>query len=203
MTDSQFIWTTVINGLVALGTAGAVVVALFGKKFFVPKLEIVLANPLGELTKWEKDGKQHAARFYHARVINTRRWSSGTNLSLNLIAVQEERPDHTFSDEWQGDVQIKWKHIRHYPQPNYIGKSVDYDLVSVDAETFVSLHPIAAASSFKRFRNEKCRLRVWLQARCTESDSHVTQFDISWDGMWAETAEEMKKHFIVETSLIV
>jgi hypothetical protein len=187
-----------INGLVALGTIGAVAVALFRRKFCPPKLEIILANPFGELTEWEKDGSKHAARFYHARVINTRRWSPGTNLSLNLIAVEEERSDHTFSDEWQGDVQIKWKHPRNYPQPNYIGKPVDYDLVSVDAENFVSLHPIAAASSLNKFRKEKFRLRVWLQARSTEADSPVTKLEISWDGTWAEAEEEMKKHFIVK-----
>jgi hypothetical protein len=198
MTDCQFFWYMVVNGLVALGTIGTVVVALFGKKFYPPKLEIILTNPLGELTKWEKDGKKHAARFYHARVINRRRWSPGSNLSLNLIAVEEERSDRTFSDEWQGDVQIKWKHPRNYPQPTSIGKTVDYDLVSVDAEHFVSLYPIAATSSLSRVRKEKFRIRVWLQARSAEADSPVTKFDISWDGTWVEAEEEMKKHFIVK-----
>jgi hypothetical protein len=190
-----YLIATIIMGL---ATVGAVFFALFGKKFCPPKLEIILANPLGELTKWEKDGKKHCARFYQARVINTRRWSPGTNLSLNLIAVEEERSDHTFSDEWQGDVQIKWKHPHHYPQPNYIGKPVDYDLVSVDAEHFVSLHPIAAASSLNRVRTEKFRICVWLQARSTEADSPVTNFDISWDGIWAEETAEMSKHLIVK-----
>jgi hypothetical protein len=183
-----------------LATVGAVVFALFGKKFRPPKLEIILPDPPRELAKWQKEGKDHHAWFYHARVINTRRWSPGTNLSLNLIAVEEERPDHTFSEEWQGDVQIRWKHPTHYPQPNYIGKPVDYDLVSVDADHFVSLHPIAASSSLNRVRTEKFTIRVWPQARSTEADSPVTKFDISWDGTWAETEEEVKKHFIVKPS---
>jgi hypothetical protein len=198
MTDCQFFWYMVVNGLVALGTIGTVVVALFGKKFYPPKLEIRLANPHGELTKWKKGEDKRAARFYHARVTNTRRWSPGTNLSLNLIAMEEERSDHTFSDEWQGDVQIKWKHPSNYPQPTSIGKAVDYDLVSVDAEHFVSLHPIAATSSLSKVRNEHFRIRVWLQARSTESNSRVTKFDISRDGTWVEAEEEMKKHFIVK-----
>jgi hypothetical protein len=198
MTDCQFFWYMVVNGLVALGTIGTVVVALFGKKFYPPKLEIRLANPHGELTKWKKGEDKRAARFYHARVTNTRRWSPGTNLSLNLIAMEEERSDHTFSDEWQGDVQIKWKHPSNYPQPTSIGKAVDYDLVSVDAEHFVSLHPIAATSSLSKVRNEQFRIRVWLQARSTESNSRVTKFDISRDGTWVEAEEEMKKHFIVK-----
>jgi len=105
----------VVNVLVASGTIGAVVVALFGKKFYPPKLEIKLANPLGELTRWEKDGTKHCARFYQARVINTRRWSPGTGLSLNLIAVEEERSDHTFFDEWQGDVQTKMETPKSLP----------------------------------------------------------------------------------------
>ena len=198
MTDCQFFWYMVVNGLVALGTIGAVVIALFGKKFRPPKLEIILPNPPGELAKWSKEGKDQRAWFYHARVINTRRWSPGINLSLNLIAVEEERSDHTFSEEWQGDVQIRWKHPTLYPQPNYIGKPVDYDLVSVDEGLFVSLHPIAGSSSFNRVRNEKFRIRVWLQARSTEADSPVTKVEISWDGIWEETEQEMKKHFIVK-----
>jgi hypothetical protein len=112
--------------------------------------------------------------------------------------VEEERSDHTFSDEWQGDVQLKWKHPGNYTQPNSIGKPVDYDLVSVDAGLFSSLHPIAAASSLTRNRSGKFRIRVWLQARSTEADSRVTKFEISWDGAWEEAAEEMKKHFIVK-----
>lgn len=188
----------VVNSLVAIGTLGAVIVALFGKKFFPPKLKIILPDPLGELTKWKKDGKDKCARFYHARVTNTRRWSPATNLSLHLIAVEEERSDHTFSDEWKGDVQLKWKYPSHYPQPSYIGKSADYDLVSVDAEHFVSLHPIAAESTLNRVRTEEFRIRVWLQARATESDSPVVIVEISWDGTWAEANEEMKKHFITK-----
>jgi hypothetical protein len=189
-----YIAATIFMGL---ATFGAVLVALFGKKFFPPKLKIILANPLGELTKWEMDGKVHSARFYQARVINTRRWSPATNISLHLIAVEEERSNHNFSDEWKGDVQLKWKHPSHYPQPSFIGKPVDYDLVSVGAEKCVSLHPIAAASSLNRVRSEKCRFRVWLQARATESDSPVVGVEISWDGTWAEARDEMSKHFII------
>lgn len=181
-----------------LATFGAVLVALFGKKFYPPQLEITLPNPFGELTKWEKDGKGHGARFYHARVINTRRWSPASNVSLHLIAVEEERSDHSFSDDWKGDVQLKWKHPGHYPQPSYIGKPVDYDLVSVDAGHFVSLHPIAAASTLNRVRTEKFRVRVWLQARATESDSPVVIVETSWDGTWIESSEEMNKHFIIK-----
>jgi hypothetical protein len=198
MTDCQFFWYMVVNVLVALGTIGAVVVALFGKKFYPPKLQVTLANPLGELAEWQREGKKHAARFYQARVTNKRRWSPGTNPSLYLMRVEEERSDHTFSDEWQGDVQLKWKHPGNYAQPNSIGKPVDYDLVSVDAELFASLHPIAAASSLTRNRKEKFRIRVWLQVRSAEADSPVTKFEISWDGTRAEEEGEMKKHFIVK-----
>jgi hypothetical protein len=190
-----YLIATIIMGL---ATVGAVFFALFGKKFCPPKMEIILPDPTGELAQWQKEGKDHRAWFYHARVINRRRWSPGTNLSLNLIAVEEERSDHTFSEEWQGDVKIRWKHPTHYPQPNYIGKPVDYDLVSVDEGHFVSLHPTAASSSFNRVRKEKFRIRAWLQARSTEADSPFTKVEISWDGIWIAAEQEMKKHFIVK-----
>jgi len=190
-----YLIATIFMGVMTLGV---VLVALFGKKWFPPKLEITIPNPLGDLTRWQKDGKKHYARFYHARVTNTRRWSPASNLSLHLITVEEERADHTFSDEWSGDVQLKWKHPRYYPQPSFLGKPVDYDLVSVDANHFVSLHPIAAATNLNRVRNEKCRFRLWLQAKATESDSPVVGVEISWDGTWAEATDEMSKHFIIK-----
>lgn len=118
-------------------------------------------------------------------------------MSLHLIKVQEERLDKTFSEEWIGDVQLKWKHPKYYPQPDKVGKPVDYDLVSVDSGNFVSIHPIVAASSLDRVRKEGCRLRLWLQARSTEIDSLVVIVEISWDGMWVEGNEEMKEHFIL------
>jgi hypothetical protein len=181
---------------VGLATLLLALVALFGKKFYPPKLEITLPDPPGELAKWKRDGKDHRAWFYHARVVNRRRWSPGTNLSLNLIAVEEERADHTFSEEWQGDVQIRWKYPSHYPQPNSIGKPVDYDLVSFDEDRFVSLHPIAASSPLKW--DKAFRIRVWLQARSTEGDSLVTRFYISWNGAWAEAEKEMGKYFSIK-----
>ncbi len=85
MTHSQFVWYMVVNGLVACGTIGAVFVALFGKRFFRPKLKLTLPNPQGELAKWKHDGKEMSARFYQIRVTNNRRWSPATNIGVHLI----------------------------------------------------------------------------------------------------------------------
>jgi hypothetical protein len=121
-----------------------------------------------------------------------------TNVGVHVITVEEERSDHELYEDWKGDVQLKWKHSHFYPQPGYVGKPVEYDLVSVNAEHFVSLHPIAAASSFNRVRTEKFRCRVWVQARATEANSTAIRVEISWDGVWAEATDEMAKHFIVK-----
>jgi len=197
MTDLQFTWYMIVNGFVAIGTIGAVVAALFGKKLFPPKLELTLAQPLGELTKWKQEGLDKGARFYHVRVTNKRRWSPATNLGVHLIAMEEERSDNKFYRDWEGDVQLKWKHTNSIPQPGQVGKPVDYDLVSVNSECFVSLHPIAAATSLNRVRTDRCRFRVWIQARATECDSPVVRIEMSWDGKWSEGNEEMSKHFII------
>ena len=93
MTQCQFFWYMVVNSLVALGTIGAVFVALFGKKFYRPKLELTLANPKGELAKWTVGGKDMSARFYQVRVTNRRRWSPANNVGIHLIGIDEQRPD--------------------------------------------------------------------------------------------------------------
>lgn len=197
MTDHQFVWYMLINALVAIGTIGAVIVALFGKKFFPPKLELTLVSPNGELTGWKnKEGKQEYARFYHVRVSNERRWSPATDVSMHIIAMLEERADHELHEDWRGDIQITWRFRSNYPQPTRVGKAVDYDIVSVNDQGYVSLHPIAAASSFRKVRNGKCRFTILLQAKSAEGDSDVAKANISWDGTWDET-EAMAKHFII------
>ena len=45
-----YLIATIFMGLM---TFGAVLVALFAKKWLPPKLKVTLFNPLGELTTWE------------------------------------------------------------------------------------------------------------------------------------------------------
>ena len=198
MTPHQFTWYMVVNSLTAIGTIGAVIVALFGKKFFRPKLAVTLANPQGEVATWKKgDGKEGKARFYQARITNKRRWSAATNISLHLVAVHEERSDNEFHEDWSGDVQMRWKHTSSFPQPSYVGKPVDYDLANVNRDGFVQLNPIVAAS-LNTVRTGKCRFQIVLQARATECDSPLVRVEISWDGKWEDATESMAKHFIIK-----
>ena len=84
MTDHQFHWYMAVNWLVAVGTLGAVFVALFGRFLFRPKLQLELESTKGEWTSWRKEGKEMLARYYHVRATNPRRrWSSATGISLS------------------------------------------------------------------------------------------------------------------------
>ena len=197
MSNSQFIWYMVVNIFVAFGTVGAVIVALFGRKFFPPKLEVELANPQGEFTSWTQDGKEHKARYYQVQVRNKRRWSPASDVSVHIVQMLVPGPDTILHEEWQGDVPITWKFRSSYPEPNRVGKPINYDLVSVNDENQVSLHPIAAATSFNRIRAGSCRFAVLVQAKSAERDSKIVKINVSWDGIWERETEQMARHFFV------
>lgn len=194
----------VVNTLVAVGTLGTVVVALFGnywrRRFFPPKLKVQLCEPAGELTSSRFAEQSKKSWYYHVMVENEHRWSPATNVSLHLVAMDLPGPDNQFIREWNGDVQLKWAFMAFYPAQNRtVGKPIRYDLVSVDEEfSNLALHPIAASTSLKATRQGKCRFAVWLQARSSESDSRIARIEISWDGVWKDNPADMDKHLILK-----
>jgi hypothetical protein len=179
-----------------LATFLAVLVALFGKKFYPPKLKLRLFNDEGELTSFGQ--VQESTRYYHLEVSNERRWSPASDVSVHVTTIEQEGPDRELHPDWMGDVQIKWRFSKFYPAPSRIGKPFCFDLVSVKEDGTVLLQPIAAASSFKKEWKGPCRFRLWLKARAAEADSNWLAIEISWDGQWHVNSTDMKKHFIIK-----
>jgi hypothetical protein len=83
--------------LVALGTIGAVLVALFGSplraKFFPPVFEFNILKLTGEPCPVKNAQQQHVAdsRYYHLNVRNKRGWVPATHSQLRLIRVSGPR----------------------------------------------------------------------------------------------------------------
>ena len=98
--QSLFWWNWWPQLAVAVGTIGAVLVALFGQafraKFFPPKLSLRLENTSGEAIQ-ESAWK---ARYYHLRVSNSRRWSPAHEVRVVLLREEEPGPNE--------DLQVIW-----------------------------------------------------------------------------------------------
>ena len=207
---SQFWMSWWVQLAVAIGTVGAVIVALFGPfraKFFPPQLSIVLADPEGELTQvrlaWmENDVEQERpedARYYHVRVSNSRRWSPAHQAQVFLIQVEEPAADGQFAVSWAGDLPLNWKHQQLFPLLRTVGPTSEADLCSVVKDKWLQLHPLIVPNNLEAKRREPTKLILSVQAKSNECDSRVLRVKVAWDGDWHEGAQEMRRHLVIET----
>lgn len=196
---------------VAVGTIGAVVVALFGQafrgKFFPPLLSLSLADPRGELTEvrlaWTDGGQTHerseAARYYHLRVSNARRWSPAQQVQVVLLRVEEAGADGEWVSVWSGDIPLGWRHQEVLPSVlRTIGPEAWVDLCSVVKDKFLQIHPLIKPNNLETVRRVPTSFIVTVQARGNEADSEPLRLQISWDGNWHDGAQEMQRHLAVK-----
>lgn len=199
MTDGQFKLYIIINALVALGTIGTVIAALFGNilraKFRPPLLRVKLLTSTGEKHKTNDDD----IRYYHLQVSNeNRRWSPATNLDVRLIRLEKPGPDDELQVTWMADVPIRCRHQELYPLQQEIGSPIDYDLCSVRKSGFFELHPIILPYNLERQIKGPCHLVLSFQVKSTQSDSDIARFRIDWDGNWHDGDAEMQNHFKIK-----
>ena len=95
-----------VSTLVALGTVGSVIVALFGNRLrarlwppiFKAQL-LIPPDPKMPITLTATGAQVDVARYYHLTVSNARMWSTAEDTALHLIRIEEAGPD--------GEPQIK------------------------------------------------------------------------------------------------
>jgi hypothetical protein len=203
MSDTQFAWYMVVNALVALGTIGAVIAALFGKpiisKFFPPSFSISILRPVGELIPLMDGAGRPAgnARYFHLQVRNLRGWSRATHAQLRLVRVETAGPDQQFQIEWDGDIPIRRQHQQSYPSESEIGYSpVNFDLCELRGGTqpVLSLMPIIRATNLPYQWAEDAHLIAAFQVKSPEAESRVVRIQIDWDGAWHTDDGESAKH---------
>jgi hypothetical protein len=192
--------------LIAIGTLGAVVVALFGgwlrARIAPPKLIIKLENERGVkapsiLTAPDGTTRESVSRWYHVRTVNERRWSPATQAQVFLLRLEEPDAAGEYKMTWVGELPLRWRDQEIKPLVRTIGYDADADLCSVVREKWVELHPLIAPIALNARRREPCNLIVSLQARSLEADSNLLRVKIAWDGKWADDAEEMAQHMVV------
>jgi hypothetical protein len=206
----QFWWNWVVQALIALGTIGAVLAALFGNWFRAvlapPKLSISLKNEIGVLEKAAfPDGKVTDSRWYHIRIENLRRWSPAREVQLLLLQFAEPDSAGHFQATWTtGDLPLQWKHQPIKPLRPTIGSPQDCDLCSVtkmpDGTHQLALHPLIRPLALSTAWGSPCKFAVTLQACSLETESTLLRVEIAWDGQWADDATQMSRHLVVKAA---
>jgi hypothetical protein len=209
MNDS-FWWNWWVNAAVAVATFAAVLVALFGQafrgKFFPPKLSLRVLNQDGERTtvllRWREGNevkeRSEDARYYHLRVMNSRRWSPAAHLQVVLLQVEEPGPNEKLQVTWSGAIPLGWRHQELFPPARTIGAPADVDLCSVVKDKWLQLHLLVRPFNLEVERRAATTLVLSLQAQANEGDSPVLRLKIAWNGKWDDGAQEMRRHLTIE-----
>ena len=203
MSAAQFWWNWWVTFAVAIGTLGAVIVALFGQafraKFFPPQLTVELWNPDGEATKeLRQDSTMGPVRYYHLRVANARRWSPANGVHVALLQLEELGPDGRLQVKWRGDVPFSWRHQQLFPISRTIGAQADIDLCSVTEAGVLQLHLLLQPLNLQWARARASTMVLSVQARGDQADSPVLRVKIAWDGHWHQGTAEMRQHLVVK-----
>ena len=177
MTSDLNWWNSLLDLLVAVGTIGAVVVALFGQafraKFFPPKLALCLRDAGGEATTArDAAGREEGVRYWHLVVTNSRRWSPANDVQVVLLQVEEPGPSGEDQVRWRGDVPFGWRHQHLFPLTRTIGAHADIDLCSVTESRRLQLHLLLEPLNLQAVRTARSTLVLSIQARGHRGVSH-------------------------------
>lgn len=206
-------WTDVLT---AIGTVGAVVVALFGQflgKLMPPRLQIRMASLLGtpqRMQIYNNTGpypvylRDAEARYYLLEVSNGRRWAKAHHVRVMLLQIEEEHPTVGWKVSWSGSIPMKWQHQETMGGVRNIGPRALADLFHVmhdtdpTGEVALQLTPTFGPFGVELRYNRQCVLRLTLQAQSDESDSELLAITIRWDGKWHDGTVEMGQHLRIE-----
>ncbi len=203
----QFWFNWVVQLAIAIGTLGAVIVALFGhwlrSHVAPPQLKLSLSDARGVRTPTTliaPDGttRQTESRWYHVRVENQRRWSPATQVQVYLLRIEEPDASGQYKLTWVGEIPIKWRDQEVHALSRTIGYAADCDLCSVVKEKWIEIHPLIPLIAIRAQRRGECHMILTLQARSIETDSSLLRVKIDWNGEWAEDSQEMARRMVVE-----
>lgn len=199
----------------AIGTVGAVIVALFSEYWrpwlHGPKLELLLRETKGEpvlatLTPPASDPNEprdERTRWYHVLVINNRSRTPATHVQVYLSELHElDVESGEFVSRWVGDIPLQWRYQESRLPMQTIGENIaDCDLCHVVRDKWLELNPLVRPVGMKlRWRVPECpiQLILTLQARGIEAVSDIVKFRISWNGEWEQEDSEMWNHLTVK-----
>lgn len=207
-------WTDVAT---AVGTVGAVVVALFVwflPKFFPPKLQLTKAAPNGVPQQLQVAmgntvvgnitvpavPRNGWGRFYQLEVRNARRWAKAHNVRVMFLKLETETATGWVESWGGGGIPLKWQHQDQLGSTRTLGPSAFADLFNVlrldgaPVVTQLGLTPIFRPLGVELNYGGQCGLRVTIQAQSDEADSDHFVVTLHWNGQWHDGEQEMAQH---------
>lgn len=210
-------WT---DALTAIGTVGAVAVALFGQflpRLFPPRLRVSMVNPHGvhQRVRLVVDtggaipvARDVWARYYHLEVRNARRWAKAHNVRLMLLKIERETTVG-WVDVWSGGgIPFQWQHHEVLGSVRTLGPAPLADLFNVlqDEDTtrtkYLTLTTIFGPLGVELRHTAACALRLTVHAEGDEADSPQLVVTIRWDGQWDDGTVEMGQHLRWEATAV-
>lgn len=193
----------IVQILIAVGTIGAVIVALGGdwirSKLASPDLILVENNLEGAPTLY---GDGHRAMFYTLRVENRRRWLSVRNQNCRVLLIGLSRRDP--SDNFQPEPlpfpgQFVWTPAEFTPPIIEITREqvLDFGYIN-ENDTYFIPRLYASPIKFERYvigPNEAVQYQLQIEAANFTSPIYVVE--VTWNGQWSFDPNVMKRHLPV------
>jgi hypothetical protein len=182
--DQNFWLNWAVNLFSALGTIGAVIVALFGDQIrrwlWPPRLQIQLADDVGVQTRYRLQASDRlprgSSRWYHIRVQNPSRWSPVSSVQVFILRIEETDAEGEFTPTWIGELPIRWRYQEARPLTITLGPAMDADACNVVKDSWVEFHPIIRPHAIRPRRSPPTKLRLLFQAKGIEADQTCSAF---------------------------
>lgn len=205
---NNFPWVTFWTALAAIGSFAVAIMAIWGdiirSRFIGPKLKLFPHNLEGNpttLTEFDANKrpiKQYQAYFYHLIVKNSRAFISAKNCRVILKQIHRRGPDGEFHPEkLVVPLQYTWSPAEWSPALQTVAKEeVLYFGRISEGDSFIPTFYITSVN-FKGLVKANESIRYSLQIVADNFVSSKLQiFEVSWNGQWGKTSEEMKKNWL-------
>ena len=191
----------VVQVFIAVGTVGAVIVALF-KEFLKPRpdLRTKISDDSGYPVDTQSTDSDHdiPTRYFHVKVKNHRRKVIATGVQVYMTNIRKQVANLKYKSIWQGDIPMRWRYQENHPPQRTIGPTIECDVCSVRQGHHVRLMPLISPPELKTEWDPKVNLVLTLQVRSVEIDTDKFHLLISWDGEWPDNEEQISNHIVVK-----
>jgi len=187
---------------VAIGTIGAVFVALWGGRIshaigLGPKLNLALVDSQGELIT--PTGDTNPLRYYHLRVFNTHKWSPANNVRVMITGLLTPAADGTLvRHKMVGPLQLMWRFSNIHPQYAVVGPDDYADLGHISSGKKFVLTPFVYPNNFPGSLQAEQKMVVEIKAFADNVESPSLCLEISWDGIFTEDTLQMATHLVIK-----
>lgn len=209
--DQKSWWNWGVLFFTALGTIGAVLVALFQVciRGWLADLRIELSTAPGEGEKakvWltPPGGKRETlSRWFHVKVEN-RRWKfvTATEVRLWMLELKIQNAAGDWTTDWMGELPFGWKdQIVKLPTLS-MGQPDEADLCCVikdyqgTGQHVLRLTPVIQKSPPQTEWAGACHIQVKFQARSVETVSNIIAIQIDWNGTWDDDDTRMRQQHL-------